>query len=120
MPDVLVRPPLVLRLEGSFATDREQARQHGADAVSMRFGDVHRWFSAREVRTVGGDPPVSGRSVLNALAPYDPNLIVVGQADLLRALEDAAPGTPVRVDGVVDRAARTFLLREVVVGHPEP
>jgi hypothetical protein len=118
--ETVVRLPLVLRLQGIFAVDREHARAYGADAVSMRIGDDRRWFSAIETRTVGGDPAVSGRTVLNALAPYDPNLLVLGPDDLRARLAAIPPGIPVRVEGLVDRAARTYLLREVIVGNAAP
>ena len=118
-PDVSIRPPIVLRFEGSFAADRERARADGADAVGMRIGENRRWFSARDVRTVGGDPGVSARTILNALAPYD-EILVVGDASLRQRLAEASPGTRVRVDGLIDAGARTYLLRDVVVVGPAP
>jgi len=117
-PSVDVGPPLLLRLEGSFAPDREGATAGGADAVSMKVGDRQRWFSAVTARTVGGDHALSGRAVLNLLAPLQPNLIVVGTDELRRRLEDAPDGTSVVVEGLVNRGSRMFLLREVAVGTP--
>jgi hypothetical protein len=108
-------PPLILRLEGRFAADRQHAAQR-ADAVSIRVGDRERWFAATTARTVGGDQPLSGRAVLNALAPFQPNLLAFGREDLRLALETASEGTPVTVEGVVSTGSRTFLLREVVIG----
>jgi hypothetical protein len=118
-PDVSIQPPIVLRLEGTFVADREHARAGGADAVGMLLGDDRRWFSARDARTVGGDPAVSARTILNALAPYG-EVMVVGDAALRSRLADAAAGAPIRVDGVIDRGSRTYLLREVLVGDPAP
>jgi hypothetical protein len=118
LPTIAVHPPLVLRLEGRFAQDREQARARGADAVSLRVGDRERWFSAEKARTVGPDQTLDGRSVLAMLAPIHPNLIAVGSPDLRDRLAAAPAGTPVELEGLVNRGSRTFLLRDVTVGPP--
>lgn len=118
-PDVSRQQPIVLRLEGTFAVDREHARAGNFDAIAMRFGDELRWFSARNVRTVGGDPPVSARTIMNALAPYA-EVMVVGDATLRRRLIDAAIGTPIRVDGIIVGSSRNYLLRDVAVGSVPP
>ena len=112
-------PPLILRLEGRFAADREHASDR-ADAVSIRVGERERWFAATKARTVGGDQAISGRAVLNSLAPFQPNLLALGREDLRLALETASEGSPVTFEGLVDTSARTMLLREVVVGTPPP
>ena len=119
-PDVSRHQPIVLRFEGTFAVDREHARAGNLDAVAMRFGDELRWFSARNVRTVGGDPPVSARTIMNALAPYGGEVVVVGDATLRRRLIDAAVGTPIRVDGMIVGSSRNYLLRDVAVGSVPP
>jgi hypothetical protein len=118
-PSVVVSPPLVIRFEGSFARDRNEAAAKGADAVSMRIGGRDRWFSAMRTRTVGADQTRNGRDVLAALAPLQPNLIVTGDEDLRRRLEEAEVGTPIEVEGLVS-GSRTFLLRDVVVRPPPP
>src|SRR6185503_12903810 len=94
-PSVDVSPPIVIRLEGPFASDRTEAAANGADAVSMRIRGKDRWFSALRVRTVGSDQTRSGRDILASLAPLQPNQIVVGAEDLVRRLDDAQVGTPV-------------------------
>jgi len=116
LPRLKVGPPLQLRLEGSFAPDREHAVADGPDAVHMSIGTHDRWFSARVARTVGGDQPVSGRTVLNALAPFGTSLRVVGSADLVRQFDDAPDGAHMSVEGLVDIESRYYLLRSVVIG----
>jgi hypothetical protein len=116
-PLVDAGPPLLLRLEGRFAADREHAAQ-GADAVSVRVGERDRWLAVTSARTVGGDQAISGRTVLNALAPFQPNLTAVGREDVRLALETAPDGAPVIVEGLVRTGSRTLLLREVKIGSP--
>ena len=65
------------------------------------------------MRTVGGDQVLNGQDVLAAVAPFAPNLFVVGPDDLLARLRDAPPGTAVRVEGIVNRGSRTYFLRRV-------
>ena len=120
LPRLKVGPPLQLRLEGSFEPDREHAVAAGPDAVHMSIGTHDRWFAARVARTVGGDQPVSGRAVLNALAPFQTTLRVVGSADLVRRFDDAPDGVPMSVEGLVDIESRYYLLRSVVIGSPPP
>ena len=120
LPRLNVGPPLLLRLEGSFAPDRAHAVATGPDAVRMSIAGHDRWFSARVARTVGGDQPVSGRAVLNALAPYQTSMRVVGSADLVRRFDDAPDGAPMSVEGLVDIGSRYYLLRSVVIGSTPP
>jgi hypothetical protein len=115
LPDI--GPPLILRMEGRFAADRQHAADR-ADAVSIQVGERERWLAATKVRTVGADHTLSGRAVLNMLAPYEPNLLAVGREDLRLALTTAPEGAPVTVEGLLNRGSRTFLLREVVIGTP--
>ena len=116
LPKFNVGPPLQLRLEGSFAPDREHALAGGYDAIRMSIGGDDRWFSARVARTVGGDQPRSGRAVLNALAPFQTSMRVVGSADLVRRIDDAPDGAPMSVEGLVDIESRSYLLRSIVIG----
>jgi hypothetical protein len=109
--------PIILRLEGHFAPDREHARTEGADAVLVRVDDVERWFAAVRSRTLG-DHPLDGRNVLAALAPFGSELTAVGATELRRRLHEAPIDTPVALEGLVDRGSRTLLLRDVVVGAP--
>jgi hypothetical protein len=112
----LVRP-LVLQLTGRFVPDRVHARAGGADALMIRVADRNRWFAAVLARTTG-DAPVSGRTVLDALAPIEPNLIARGPEDLANRLGDARDGATVRMEGIVDRGSRTYLLRTVEIQTP--
>jgi hypothetical protein len=118
LPKLNVGPPLQLRLEGSFAPDREHALADGSDAIRMSIGEHDRWFAARVARTVGGDQPRSGRAVLNALAPFQTSMRVVGSADLVRRIDDAPDGAPMSVEGLVDSESRSYLLRSIVIGTP--
>ena len=120
LPKLNVGPPLQLRLEGSFAPDRAHALAGGYDAIRMSIGDRDRWFSARVARTVGGDQPRSGRDVLNALAPFQTSMRVVGSADLVRRIDDAPDGAPMSVEGLVDIESRSYLLRSIVMGASPP
>jgi hypothetical protein len=120
LPKLNVGPPLQLRLEGSFAPDREHALAGGYDAIRMSIGGRDRWFSARVARTVGGDQPRSGRDVLNALAPFQTSMRVVGSAGLVRRIDDAPDGALMSVEGLVDIESRYYLLRSVVIGATPP
>ena len=115
LPKLNVGPPLQLRLEGSFAPDRAHALAGGSDAIRMTIGRHDRWFAARVARTVGGDQPRSGRDVLNALAPFETSMHVVGSSDLVRRIDDAPEGVPMSVEGLVDIESRSYLLRAVVI-----
>ena len=112
-PDVAVRKQILLRLEGRFAPDRQQASERGANAVQFRLAETDRWFSAEIARTFGGDPPLSGADVLAILAPLGSSLKVVGDEGLRRWLADAPIGLGIRVEGLVDRGSQTYLLRDV-------
>jgi hypothetical protein len=120
LPKLNVGPPLQLRLEGSFAPDRAHALAGGSDAIRMSIGGHDRWFAARVARTIGGDQARSGRAVLNALAPFQTSMRVVGSADLVRRIGDAPEGAPMSVEGLVDIESRYYLLRSVVIGSPPP
>jgi hypothetical protein len=115
-----VEQPLILQLEGFFAVDRAAAQAHGADAVIMRVAGDDRWFSAVRARTVGGDQALDGRDVIARLTPIQPNLVVMGARELSDRLASAAVGTPVTMEGLVDRGSRSFLLRSVRVGDQAP
>lgn len=116
-PDPRIVRPIILELQGRFTTSREDAAAGGADAVTIRVGDRTRWFSATTARTLS-DAPVSGRTVLSALTPIEPNLFARGGADLVHRLADTPDGVEVRMEGMVDRGSRTYLLRAVAVAAP--
>jgi hypothetical protein len=106
---------LLLRIEGVLQTTRAAATS-GFTVVSMRFLDGDggaRFLAVDDVRTIGGDQFVNGKDVLDALAPFDPNLLITGPPDRVAGLRKLAPGTIVRLEGLVDRGSRTFHLRDV-------
>ncbi len=112
--------PLLLRLEGVIQPTKAAARRSGFTVTSLGFAHAsaedERWLGVTKVRTVGGDQVLNGQDVLNAVAPFEPNLFVVGPDDLLAKLRDAPPGTAVRVEGIVTRSSRTYFLRRVEPG----
>jgi hypothetical protein len=114
-PSPNVGPPLILRLDGSIADTREGAAGKGFATVSLAFsrGETRRWLAVKDARTIGGDNYLDGKDVLNILAPFDQNLLVVGPANLVARVRDAPAGTPLRIEGLVDTGGRTYLLRSV-------
>lgn len=114
LPFPNARGPLLLHLEGTLGTER--AKVGGFTAVSLGFhgqpADTRRWLGVEEVHPLG-DYGVLGKNVLDALAPFEPNLIVVGPpVDATRLLAIPA-GTRVTIEGLVDRASRTLFLRRI-------
>jgi hypothetical protein len=114
-PSPNVGPPLILRLDGMVATSREGAAGKGFAVESLGFlkSKTRRWLAVTDARTIGGDNALDGKDVLNAVAPFDPNLIVAGPEALVARVRDAVPGTPLRIDGLVSIGSRTYLLRDV-------
>jgi hypothetical protein len=117
-----VGPPLLLRLDGVIVPSKDAARGVGFAAVSFGFLGVEEsgphWLAVTDARTVGGDHPLLGKDVLDILAPFTPNLYIPGPPELAQRLRELAPGTPVRLEGLVDRGSRTYLLRQVEVRQP--
>jgi hypothetical protein len=115
IPAPRLGPALLLRLEGVLTTDRAAADEAGFTATSFAFlghgPEADRWLGVTDARTVGGDVPVLGKDVLDAVAPFNPNFIASGDADQVKALLALPPGTAIRIEGLVDRGSRTFLLR---------
>jgi hypothetical protein len=118
LPLPIVSPPILLRLSGQFVESRDAARTRGLEGVSLGLGSSTRWLGVLTARTFGGDRFLNGRDVLAAVAPLQPNLIVVGPPDLLARLEDAPAGVPLEIEGAVARGPRTLLLRNVTVHLP--
>jgi hypothetical protein len=111
-----VGPPLLLRLEGVVQPVDAPRTEDAFTVVSLGIGDARRGLAVTEARTIGGDQAVDGKEVLNMVAPFSPQLVVVGPPALVNQLRDAPAGTHVALEGLVSRAARTYLLREVTVG----
>jgi len=115
VPSPNVGPPLILRLDGIIAASREGAVGKGFAIVSFGFSrsETRRWLAVKDARTVGGDNYLDGKDVLNILAPFDSDLLVVGPAELVGRVRDARAGTALRIEGLVDTGGRTYLLRSV-------
>ena len=110
-------PALLLKLEGVIQPTRAAAQRTGFTVTSLAFAggstDERRWLGVTKARTVGGDQPLDGKDVLAVVAPFTPNVLVVGPKDLVAQLRDAPPGTAVRIEGLVNRGSRTYFLRRV-------
>lgn len=121
-PSPNVAPPLLLRLDGVIEPSKEATRGVGFTAVSFGFlgkeAPERRWLAVTDARTVGGDHPLLGKDVLDTLAPFTPNLLVTGPPELVRQLADLPSGTSVRIEGLVNRGSRTYLIRQIEVRPP--
>jgi hypothetical protein len=113
----VIPQPIVLRLTGRMALDRAAARAERPDVVGLRLGDDTRWLAVDQAVTVH-DHPLSGRAVLDILAPFQSSVIAVGAKELRERLAMAPAGARVSVEGLLDRGSRTLLLREVQTGEP--
>jgi len=51
------------------------------------------------------------------VAPFQPNLLVAGSADVVAELRDAPPGTSLTIEGLVDGDSRVYYLRSVTRGR---
>lgn len=120
LPDV--GPPLLLRLKGVLTDSRAAASTQGFTVVSFGFAaapaSVERWLGVTDVRTVGGDQAVSGKTVLWSVAMWQPNFLVEGPPDLSAALQRIPPGTQVEIEGLVVRSPNGYLLRSVRADEP--
>jgi len=110
-----VGPPLLLRLEGALEASPDAARGKGFTVVSLALlgSDEQRWLAVTEARTFGGDQPLSGKDVIDLVAPFRPNFLLAGPAELMSALRGVPPGARVRIEGLVDPGSRTYYLRRV-------
>ena len=111
--------PIILRLEGVIEPTPDASKRAGGFTVaSFAFLGDHseesRWLSVTDARTVGTDIAVDGKDVLEAVAPFEPNLLVAGMADVVADMRDAPPGTALRVEGLVEPGSRIYYLRSVV------
>lgn len=110
-------PPLILRLDGVIAADRAEAARIGFTTASfgvLRADPEQRiWLAVEDARTVGGDNAINGKDVLESVTGYQPNFMLAGPKALVAQVTDLPVGAKVRLEGLVDRAARTFLLRTV-------
>ncbi len=113
----VIPEPIILRLTGRLALDRAAARAERPDVVGLRIGDDMRWMAIDQAVTLR-DHTLSGRAVLNLLAPFQSSVVVVGAKELRERLASAPAGAQLSIEGLVDRGSRTFLLREVQGGEP--
>lgn len=124
IPAPRLGPPILLRLDGVIGTDRTAAKAAGFTVTSFQFlqhgRDDDRVIGVNDARTVGGDVGVLGKDVLEAVAPFDPNFIATGPAPLVRDLLAVPSGTAIRIEGMVDRGSRTFLIRSFERRDPAP
>ncbi len=115
LPSPKLGPALLLRLDGVLTTDRAVANTAGFTVASFAFlghgKDADRLIGVTEARTVGGDVPADGVDVLDAVAPFDPNFLASGAPALVTDLLAVPSGTAIRIEGLVDRGSRTFLIR---------
>jgi hypothetical protein len=112
-----VRAPLILRLDGTLARDKATARAQGFTAVTLGFldggpADV-RFLAADDARTIGGDHPLLGKDVLNAVQPFDPNFLLAGPQPIVDQVRTLPGGTRIRLEGLVDPGSRVYYLRSV-------
>ena len=123
-PFVNAGPPLLLRLEGILAQDAARARAQGFTVASLgvlgRPADQRRWLGVTDARTVGGDQAVDGKDVLNAVSPFTPNLLVAGPPAVVERLLAQPDGAHVVIEGLVDRASRTYYLRSIETAPASP
>jgi hypothetical protein len=74
-----------------------------------------RFLAVTDARTVGGNPGVLAKNVLDAVRPYEPDLLVKGPAPLLEKLYAGVAGDRVTLEGLVNVASRTYFLREALL-----
>lgn len=123
LPSPRLGPALLLRLDGVLTTDRAVAETAGFTVASFAFlghgKDADRLIGVTEARTVGGDVPADGVNVLDAVAPFTPNFLASGAPAMVKDLLDLPSGTAIRIEGLVDRGSRTFLIRSFERREPE-
>ena len=115
----IIPQPIILRLTGRITRSQAAARAQRPDVVGLEIDGSSR-FVAMDQAVTTGDRTISGRAVLDMLGPFATSMLVVGDKKMKRLLVDAADGTPVTVEGLVDRSARTYLLRHVQAGQTPP
>jgi hypothetical protein len=123
LPSPRLGPALLLRLDGVLTADHAVAEKVGFTVASFAFlghgKDADRLIGVTEARTVGGDVPADGVDVLDAVAPFKPNFLASGAPALVKDLLALPDGTAIRIEGLVDRGSRTFLIRSFERREPE-
>ncbi len=111
------RAPMILRLDGALAPDKATTRAQGFTAVTLGFldGGPHdvRFLAADDARTIGGDHPLLGKDVLNAVEGFDPNFLLAGPKPIVDQMRTLPGGTHIRLEGLVELGSRVYYLRSV-------
>lgn len=113
---------ILLRLDGTMQASRQRGA-YGFTVVSLGLlgsRPATRFLAVDEARTIGGNPGILGKNVLDAVRPYEPDFLVSGPAPLMERLYTAGDGDHVTIEGLVQVAARGFFVREAVVVPREP
>jgi hypothetical protein len=113
----IVPQPIILRLTGRITRSQAAARAQRPDVVGLQIDGNSRFVAIDQAITTG-DRTISGRAVLDMLGPFATTMLVAGDKQMKHRLLDAADGTPVTVEGLVDKNSRTYLLRHVQAGEP--
>src|SRR5215470_5291116 len=95
--------PEVLHIEGTITADQDAAGKIGFDAVSLGFDNsaTTRWLGIVAARTRMGGPD-RGREIISNLDPFTPMLLISGPKATVGKLRNAAVGTRVAVEGMVE------------------
>ena len=112
---------VLLRLEGTMQAERKRGAV-GFTVVSLGLlgsRPATRFLAVEEARTIGGDPGVLGKDVLDAVRPFEPDLLVGGPTALMERLYGAAVGDRITLEGLVKVSSRRYFLREALVISPE-
>jgi len=112
---------VLLRLEGTMQAGTKRGAV-GFTIVSLGLlgsRPATRFLAVEEARTIGGDPGVLGKDVLDAVRPFEPDLLVGGPTALMERLYGAAVGDRITLEGLVKVSSRRYFLREALVISPE-
>ena len=108
----------VLTIHGTVAADEKAAQKIGYDAVSIGFtgapANALTWVGVVAAIAFDGDA-FEGRNILATLDGYTPNLLASGKADLIAKIRNAASGSRLVINGILDPSSRNFLVASVRV-----
>ncbi len=105
-----VLAPLLMRISGFVDGAPAHAQSLGAFTLGVDDTVVELELSA--VQTLNG-PLTEGPAALRQFDLFNPNLLVVGDSEILRKLTDAPPHTQVTLFGYVHPGARRMFVVEV-------
>lgn len=98
-----------LRLDG-YVGPPPEGRRERAD-LSLRAGDKDVRFQVTSATVLSGD--VTASSIFSRVRPYRPNFVLRGKRELVGQVEDAAPGTRLRIIGGWRPGSRDFLVASI-------